>query len=189
MEANPAEHEHEGGAIVPTSHSLDLPVLTRSSAIADKPPDATIWWVTATYWPDFPIFTYPGPICRTQWGSPRAVGFLFGTRKLEWLCYNLVKVAWWSPQSLGYIASTWQTDRHVATVNARQSTTSGSNNTMGIIGLHSTYWCSSMLKLNDILISWYVQRFLLNLKTKVKQRLCTTCTTSHYRPTSEWVEA
>jgi len=25
-------------------------------------------------------------------GSPRAIGFIFGMRKLEWLGYNLVKV-------------------------------------------------------------------------------------------------
>jgi len=32
--------------------------------------------------------------------------------KLEWLGYNLVKVAWWSTQSFGHNTSTWQTDRH-----------------------------------------------------------------------------
>jgi len=38
--------------------------------------------------------------------------------KLEWLGYNLVKVAWWSTQSFGHNTSTWQTDSHVATANA-----------------------------------------------------------------------
>jgi len=31
--------------------------------------------------------------------------------KLEWLGYNLVKVAWWSTQSCGYSTSTWQSHR------------------------------------------------------------------------------
>jgi len=32
-------------------------------------------------------------------------------RKLEWLGYNPVKVAWWSTQSSGHNTSTWQTHR------------------------------------------------------------------------------
>jgi len=41
----------------------------------------------------------------------RAIEFIFGTGKLEWPCYNLVKVAWWSTQSFGHNTSTWQTHR------------------------------------------------------------------------------
>jgi len=33
------------------------------------------------------------------------------SEKLEWLGYNLVKVAWWSTQSFGHNTSTWQTHR------------------------------------------------------------------------------
>jgi len=47
------------------------------------------------YWSHFPTFTYHSPIRRHQWGgSPRAIGFIFGMAKLEWLSYSLVKVAW-----------------------------------------------------------------------------------------------
>jgi len=48
-------------------------------------------------------------------GSPLAIRFIFGMGKLEWLGYNLVKVAWWSTQSFGYNTSTWQTHRQTAT--------------------------------------------------------------------------
>jgi len=72
---------------------------TRNSAIDDKPPDAAALWLDlptfhsltkgqhrqATYWRDFPNFTYPSPI------FTRVIGFIFGTEKLEWLGYNLVK--------------------------------------------------------------------------------------------------
>jgi len=68
--------------------------------------------MAAIYWPDFPTFTYPSPIWRHQRrGSPRAIGFIFRTEKLEWLGYNLVKVAWWSTQSFEHNTSTWQTHR------------------------------------------------------------------------------
>jgi len=55
-------------------------------------------------------------------GISRAVGFIFGTKKLEWPGYNLVKVAWWSTQSFWQNTSTSQThtyiDIHVAIGNA-----------------------------------------------------------------------
>jgi len=48
--------------------------------------------------------------------------FYFARGKLEWLEYNLVKVAWWSTRLFGHSTSTWQTDRqtdsHVAIANA-----------------------------------------------------------------------
>jgi len=59
--------------------------------------------MTAIYWPDY---TYPSPIWRRRW-----VGFIFGVGKLEWLGYNLVKIAWWATQSFGHNTSTWQTHR------------------------------------------------------------------------------
>jgi len=69
---------------------------TRRSAIADKLPNAALRWMTAIYRPNFPAFIYHSPIWRPQWGgSPRAIGCIFGTGKLEWLGYNLVKVARW----------------------------------------------------------------------------------------------
>jgi len=57
---------------------------------------------------------------RHSWrGFSRTIGFVFGVGKLEWLGYNLVKIAWWSTQSFGHNTSTWQTlrrtDSHVAT--------------------------------------------------------------------------
>jgi len=95
---------------------------TRNSAIAYKPPDACarhavlsradLWWMTAIYWPDFPTVTNLFSIWHPQWGGPpRAIGFILGIGKLEWLGYNLVKVAWWSTQSFGDNTSTWQTHR------------------------------------------------------------------------------
>jgi len=95
---------------------------TRSSAVADKPPDAcaryavlsraALWWLTALYWLNFSTFTYRSSIWRPQRGkSPRAIGFKFGTGKLEWLGYNTMKVAWWLTQSFGHNTSTWQTHR------------------------------------------------------------------------------
>jgi len=45
-----------------------------------------------------------------QWGgSPQCIRFIFGTQKLEWLGYNLAKVARWSAWSFGHNTSTWQT--------------------------------------------------------------------------------
>jgi len=45
-----------------------------------------------------------------------------GMKKVEWLDYNPVKVAWCSTQSFGHNASTWQTQRqtdsHVAIAHA-----------------------------------------------------------------------
>jgi len=62
--------------------------------------------VLIAYWPYFPTFTYPSPIWRPLWGgSPWAIGFIFGVDTLEWLSYNLVKVAWWLTQSFGYNTS------------------------------------------------------------------------------------
>jgi len=45
-------------------------------------------------------------------GSPRAIEFIFGVGKLEWLRYNLVTVAWCLPQSSGHNTSTWQPRCH-----------------------------------------------------------------------------
>jgi len=51
-------------------------------------------------------------IWHPQWGgSPREIGFIFGTGKLEWLGCSLAKIAWWATQSLGHNTSTWQTHR------------------------------------------------------------------------------
>jgi len=99
---------------------------TKSSAVADKPPGAcarhsvlsraALWWMTAIYWPDFPTFIYPSPICRLRWeGFARALGFTFGTGKLEWRRYNLVKVGWWSTQPFGHNTLTGQTHTPTAT--------------------------------------------------------------------------
>jgi len=63
-------------------------------------------------------------ICQTSSmrKSPQAIGFVFGLGKLEWLGYNLVKVACWSTQLFGHNTSTWQTniqtDSHVTIGNA-----------------------------------------------------------------------
>jgi len=43
--------------------------------------------------------------------TPSSYRVIFGTEKLEWVGYNLVKVAWWSTQSFGHNTSTWQTYR------------------------------------------------------------------------------
>jgi len=62
---------------------------------------------------------------------PRAIGFIFGMGKLEWLGYNLVKVAWWSTHSFGHNTSTWQTHGQTATSPQqmlRQCTASGGKN-------------------------------------------------------------
>jgi len=84
----------------------------RSPAFHPVLPRAAFWRMTAVYWPDFPIFTYPSRIWRPQWGeSLRTIEFIFGMGKLEWLGYNLVKVARWSTQSLWHNTSTWQTQR------------------------------------------------------------------------------
>jgi len=107
---------------------------TTSSAIADKPPDACVlswaalWWMTVIYWPGFPT-TYPSPISCPQWGgSPKAIGFIYGMEKLEWLGYNMVKVAWWSTH-LGTIRQRDRhTDSHVAIANVTLNTASGSKN-------------------------------------------------------------
>jgi len=48
----------------------------------------------------------------SEGGFSRAIRFIFGMEKVKWLCYNLVKIAWWSTQSFGHNTSTWQTHRH-----------------------------------------------------------------------------
>jgi len=73
---------------------------------------ATFWWMTAIYWPDLPTSTHLSLIRLSRWGgSHRAIGFIFDMEKLDWLGYNLVKIAWWSTQSFGHNTSTWQTHR------------------------------------------------------------------------------
>jgi len=83
--------------------------------------------LTAINWSDLSTFTLFSSTLRPRWGRcPRAIRFMFGMGKLEWLGYNLVKVAWWSTQSFGHNTSTWQTHtdrqtdrhRHVAMANA-----------------------------------------------------------------------
>jgi len=87
--------------------------VTRSSAIADKPPDACQRRIHNTaYRPT----TSSHSIWCSQWGGFfRAIGFIFGVGKLERLGYNLVKVAWRSTLSIGHNTSTWQTDTQTAT--------------------------------------------------------------------------
>jgi len=109
--------------------------LTRNSAVTAKPPNACCisYYVLPSgevKWRSSFYFTSPEgntdahgiqsiaylrhSVWRPQWGeSPRAIGFIFGVGKLEWLGYNLVKVAWWSTQSFGHSTSTWQSLNHV----------------------------------------------------------------------------
>jgi len=49
--------------------------------------------MTAIYWPDFPTFTYAFLIDALIEEILRVIWFIFGMGKLEWLSYNLVKVA------------------------------------------------------------------------------------------------
>jgi len=73
---------------------------------------AALWWMTVIHWPDFLSFTYPAPIWRPEWGGfNRAIGSVFVMWKLEWLGYNLVKVAWLSTQLFWHNTSMWQTQR------------------------------------------------------------------------------
>jgi len=60
---------------------------------------AALWWMTV-------IFSHLTPSMRRSSG---AIGFIFGTEKLEWLGYNQVKVAWRSTQLFGHNTSMWQT--------------------------------------------------------------------------------
>jgi len=84
----------------------------RSTAFYAVLSRAALWWMTAIYWSNFPTFVRPFSIWRPRWGgSHRAVEFIVGKTKLEWLGYNLVKAAWWSTQSFGHNTSTWQTHR------------------------------------------------------------------------------
>jgi len=72
--------------------------------------------MTAIYLPDCSNFACPSPIWRRQWeGSSRLIGFIYGMGKLEWLGYNLVKVAWWSTQLSRHNAPTWHTVWQTAT--------------------------------------------------------------------------
>jgi len=118
------------GLFINSYNSLTIGLThARSSAVTDKPPDATaLWWISAIYradfttcrgqlltpyWPDFPTFTYSSPIWRPQWGEfPWAIRFIFDMGKLEWMGDSLVKVAWWSTRSFGHNTSTWQTHNH-----------------------------------------------------------------------------
>jgi len=79
-------------------------IQTRSSAIADKPPDAGLTGFCDCY----QRLSHLTPSLR---GSPRTIRFIFGMEELEWLSYNLVKVARRSTQSFGHNTSTWQTHR------------------------------------------------------------------------------
>jgi len=67
---------------------------------------AALWWMNATYWPDFRLLSTPAPF-----DLLKPSGLVFGMGKLEWLGYNFLKVVWWSTQSLGTIH---QHDRHTA---------------------------------------------------------------------------
>jgi len=84
----------------------DLTVAT-SSAVAVKLPDAALWWMTdLLVW----LSDFYCPKWRPQWGgSTPSYRVHIGMEKLEWLGYNLVKVAWWSTQSFEHNTSTWQT--------------------------------------------------------------------------------
>jgi len=117
---------------------------------------AVLWWITAIYWPDFATFTYPSPIWRHQYeeDSLELSGSYLVWKKLEWLGYNLMKVAWWSTQSFGwaqymYINLTdrqtdWQTDSHVAIADAAAT--------------HFAFWLDTMKSIDyssRVLISDY----------------------------------
>jgi len=101
--------------------------ITRSSAVADMRrerlcisyslhcvPLITIDWLDFLTQPFTrgQLLTAYWQYWRPQWGGfPRAIGFLIVMEKLEWLGYNLMKVAWWLTQSFGHSTSTWQTHR------------------------------------------------------------------------------
>jgi len=109
---NKSEHRHADRHAHNTIQEAPLLLTNGPMPVHAMLSRAALWWMTVIYWPDFPTFTYPSPIWRPQWGrSPRAIGFIFSTEKLEWLGYNLVKVAWWSTLSYGHNTSTWQTHR------------------------------------------------------------------------------
>jgi len=68
-------------------------------------------WLLSSGW-IFLLLPTPLPFdALNEGGSPRSIGFIFDTGKLEWPGCSLVKVAWWSTQSFGHNASTWQTHR------------------------------------------------------------------------------
>jgi len=91
----------------------------RSSTIADKcrPTPSPVLFHShggATYTASTDAFARRFPniayrLTPSVRGSPRAIGFIVGVWKLEWLSYNLMKVAWWSTKSFGHNTSTWQT--------------------------------------------------------------------------------
>jgi len=76
-----------------------------TGTIADKPPNAGAHHIPNT-----------GYLCHSIWssqwrGSPRAIGFIFGMGKPDWLGYNLVNAGRWSTQSIGQNTPKWQTHR------------------------------------------------------------------------------
>jgi len=93
-------------------------VLTKyPTLVHDVMSRADLWWMTVIT--EFLHFClHLSPLMPSTKGIPQATGFIFGTEKLEWLGYNLVKVAWWSTQSFGHNTSTWHTDSHVAIANS-----------------------------------------------------------------------
>jgi len=101
------------------------PVLVHADVVLSR---AALWWTTAIYWPDFPTFTYPSPpVWCPQWGrSPWAIGLIFGTGKLEWLGYNVVK-RHTMINSFGHNTSTWRTDRQQQQMPCHDTALGGQN--------------------------------------------------------------
>jgi len=97
---------------------LRLAVIHQRAAI-----DSVLAWFSEFY---LPISHLMPSMIRFR-GCRRAVGFVIGMEKQEWLGYNILKVALRSTQSFGHSTATWQirsnkrdrhTDRHVAIANA-----------------------------------------------------------------------
>jgi len=100
----------------------------RSTAFHAVLSTAELWWLAAIYWSNFPTLTISFPTWRFHSGaSRRAIWFIFGMRKLEWLDYNLLKVAVVLAQLYRYtntapmiLKNTYQTQR-AATHGCRQA--------------------------------------------------------------------
>jgi len=90
-------------------HANIMIFLTQSTAF-----HAALWWMIAIYWLDFSTVTNPSPMSRCQ--SPRAIGFIFGTGKLKWLSYNMVKS--WLCHSGTIHQRDRHTDSHIVIANA-----------------------------------------------------------------------
>jgi len=142
--------------------------------------------MTAIYWPNFPTFTYPSPIWRPRWeGFPQAIGFICGMGKLEWLRYNLVKVAWRSTQSLGHNTSTRQIERQTDTSPKQtpgQRTASGDKKTAARINRRHVCGAQRLGSKEDT-----GPDFLLVIRRGLRQRTWITSSFSCALYTTWWV--